>query len=307
MSIALLITDRNLDSLQTGLKKQLPKVPIIAWPNVSNMTDAEFVVVWKQPTDIWLQLPNAKVLCSLGAGVDGLINDPSTPSHVEVIRIVDDGLSKQMADYVLSMILIKNLQLDQYIKQQQSKCWQPQERLSRKKVALLGVGQIGKCVAEKLILNGFDVAGWVRSTQPIVDFKVYKGSSGLAAVLADADYVVSTLPATSETQHIIDQAILNLMPNHACFMNVGRGQTVNENDLNDALNQGQIGGAVLDVFSQEPLPEGHDFWTHDNVVITPHIAAITDQKQVVDQIVNNYSAFIEGRPLQNKVDIKQGY
>lgn len=307
MSIALLITDRNLDSLQTGLKEQLPKVPIIAWPNVNNMTDAEFIVVWKQPKDIWLQLPNAKVLCSLGAGVDGLINDPSTPSHVEVIRIVDDGLSKQMADYVLSMILIKNLQLDQYIKQQQSKCWQPQERVTRKKVALLGVGQIGKCVAEKLLLNGFHVSGWVRATQPNVDFNVYKGIHGLADVLTDADYVVSTLPATSKTQHIIDQAIFNLMPNHACFINVGRGQTVNENDLNYALNQGQIGGAVLDVFSQEPLSKDHEFWANENVIITPHIAAITDQKQVVDQIVSNYLAFIEGRPLQNKVDVNQGY
>lgn len=307
MSIALLITDRNLEPLKAGIEAQLKQVPIIAWPDVAGMRAAEFIVVWKQPSDIWFQLPAAKVLCSLGAGVDGLINDLSIPSNVDIIRIVDESLSEQMADYVLSMILLKNLQLDRYIKQQQIKVWQPLERFERKKVTLLGLGQIGKSVARKLLLNGFEVVGWVRANQADVDFNVYIGPQGLAPALANADYVVSTLPSTDETYKIINRKVFDMMPNHACFINAGRGQTVDESDLNAVLNERQLESAVLDVFAQEPVPDKHDFWVNEHILMTPHIAAITDQKQVVDQIVRNYLAFQKGQPLANKVDLKQGY
>ncbi len=307
MSIALLITDRNLDDLKSGIEAALKGVVVTAWPNIDKMADAEFVVVWKQPQSIWAQLPKAKVICSLGAGVDGLISDPFLPQNVDVVRIVDDRLSEQMADYILSLVLLKNLQLDVYIKQQQNTLWQPQSRFERKNIALLGVGKIGQCVGRKLLINGFNVNGWARANRPNVDFEVQLGQEGLVKVLADADYIVSTLPATPETDKIINKNLFELMPNHACFINAGRGQTVNEIDLISALADNQIGSAVLDVFQQEPLPQNHQLWSNDRILITPHIAAITDQKQVVQQIVRNYLAYQSKQALENKVNIKLGY
>ncbi len=307
MSIALLITDRDLTSLKAGIEAKLGEQTVRCWPDIEQMADAEFIVAWRQPENIWQHLPKAKVVCSLGAGVDGLINDPFLPKHLSLIRIVDESLSEQMAEFVLASLLLKNCRLDCYQQQQHANTWTPLPRLVRKKVTLLGVGKIGLCVAKRLKLNGFDVTGWARAHHPDVDFDVYLGQNQLAEALGDADYVVSTLPATVATHKMIDRQVFDLMPKHCCFINVGRGQTVNEHDLLTALNTQQIDSAILDVFQQEPLSKEHPFWQHEKVIMTPHIAAITDQKQVVEQIVENYLSFKNNRPLINQVNPELGY
>lgn len=271
------------------------------------MAKATFVVAWRQPEDIWQQLPHVEVVCSLGAGVDGLINDVNLPKSASLIRIVDKNLSGQMADFVQSILLMKNIRLDKYINQQHQSKWQPQERHDYKNVAILGVGQIGQAVGQKLHDNGFNVTGWNRNSKPELSFNVRTGMKALPDVLAGADFIVSILPATNATQHLINKQLFKCMASHACFINVGRGSTVNEDDLLLALDNHEIASAVLDVVQLEPLPTHSPLWSHPQVILTPHIAAITDQKQVVRQIVDNYLAHNNQQPLSNTIDRKLGY
>lgn len=307
MSIALVVTDRSLAPLANALSLALPNVSITQWPHVEQMQGAEFVVAWRHPENIWRQLPNAKVVCSLGAGVDGFVKDPYFPKQMDLVRIVDDSLSQQMAEYVLSAILSQRIQLSRYQKLQAEQTWQPLPRLSGKNVLVLGVGMIGKHVAQHLIENGFSVTGWTRTARTDLDFESVSGAEGLEHALPLADFVVSILPSTNATKHIINESVFKQLKTSACFINVGRGDAVNEAALLDALDKKQLASAVLDVVEQEPLSVESPLWRHENVFITPHIAAITDQNEVVAQIVANYNAYRTGQPLINQVDISKGY
>lgn len=307
MTIGLLITDRNLDALVKGINTHLPDINVATWPNISALSSCDFIVTWQQPNNIWEKLPKAKVICSLGAGVDGIINDPYLPKNVNVTRIVDHSLSTQMADYVLGVILMKRIQLDAYIKQQADNVWQPQERYLGRNVVLLGTGQIGQKVGEKLQLNGFNVIGWSRTEKTGLPFATKAGGEQLNPLLSEADYVVSTLPATSSTFKFVNEKLFQQMSARCCFINAGRGSTVDEQALINALDKQLINSAVLDVMHIEPLDKAHPFWLHPKVTLTPHIAAITEQAQVVKQIVENYMAFKSDEPLLNQVDLTIGY
>jgi len=307
MTIGLLITDRNLDALVKGIKTYLPDINVATWPNISALSSCDFIVTWRQPSNIWKELPNTQIVCSLGAGVDGIINDKYLPKNAKIIRIVDQSLSKQMADYVLGVILMKRIQLDAYIKQQTKVEWLPKERKIGNKVVLLGVGKLGQVVGETLQLNGFEVFGWSRTQKTGRPFVARYGEEQLSPLLSGADYVVSTLPATSSTFKFVNDKLFKQMSTQCCFINVGRGSTVDEQALISALDSKIINSAVLDVMHTEPLNKSHPFWQHPKVTLTPHIAAITDQAQVVKQIVDNYMAFKSDQVLKNQVDLMLGY
>ena len=308
MSIALLVTDRDLTVLSEGLRQALPGVKIQCWPDIGQPQEVEFAVAWQQPKNCWADLPALKVISSLGAGCDALFSDPALPENVLITRIIDPGLSEQMAEYVLGAVLMLKCRFASYFKQQMQASWQvlPKEN-RRQKVTILGVGNIGEVVAKRLIANGFDVCGWRRSEKKHPDFRVYYGKDQLQQAVCDTDYVVSILPDTPATRGIIDKTFLAMLKPGCYLVNVGRGQAVNDSDLIDALDRQVIAGAVLDVFNLEPLPEDHAFWQHESVFLTPHISAITDQQEVIAQIAGNYKKFQQGVLPDNLVDAGRGY
>jgi phosphoglycerate dehydrogenase-like enzyme len=125
--------------------------------------------------------------------------------------------------------------------------------------------------------------------------------------LPQLDYLVLVLPDTSETRHFISRNELALMKDSSVLINVGRGVTVDQNDLIAALQTGIIGGAILDVFEDEPLPSDNPLWNMENVVITPHNSAFSFPDQVAAIFSENYLRFVDGLPLRYEVDIKRGY
>ncbi|WDE04029.1 glyoxylate/hydroxypyruvate reductase A [Thalassomonas viridans] len=308
MSIALLVTDRDLTVLSEGLRQALPGVKIQCWPDIEHPHEVEFAVAWQQPKNCWARLPALKVVSSLGAGCDGLLSDPALPENVLITRIVDPGLSEQMAEYVLGAVLMLKCRFTAYFRQQMQSSWQmlPKEN-RRQKVTILGVGSIGEVVAKRLMANGFEVCGWRRSEKRHPDFNVYFGNDQLEQAVGDADYVVSILPNTPATKGVIDKTFLARLKPGCYLINVGRGQAVNDDDLLDALDNQIIAGAVLDVFNAEPLPEDHAFWQHEGVFLTPHISAITDQQEIIAQIAGNYKKFQQGLLPDNLVDATKGY
>ncbi|WP_448213743.1 2-hydroxyacid dehydrogenase [Colwellia sp. MEBiC06753] len=307
MAIALMVTDRDLSNLAKNLAKELSE-EIICWPDQQLRTDVEFAIVWRHPPSIWQQYPNLKVLCSLGAGVDQIINDKQRSSSVAITRIVDPGLSIQMAEYVLTVILMNQRRLIDYLRDQQQRTWQYLPILENKSVTILGAGKIGQVVAKRLADNGYIVSTWSQSAKAEdYIYKSYVGREQLYEAVKQAGYVISILPATLATNDLFDKAFFEHMNSNGYFINVGRGNTLDECALVNALQSKSIAGATLDVFKQEPLPENHKFWSIDNLTITPHISAITDQASVVAQIVDNFQRFQRKEPLKNLVNAEIGY
>ena len=158
-----------------------------------------------------------------------------------------------------------------------------------------------------LIELRFDVAGWSRSARELPGITCLHGAAGLSAFLARTEILVCLLPLTRETECILNWETLAALPKGACVVNVARGGHVNEADMLAALDSGHITGASLDVFSQEPLPPDHPFWSHERVIVTPHVAAVTHARTSVVHIAEQIRRFEAGLPLENLVDRKRGY
>jgi len=154
---------------------------------------------------------------------------------------------------------------------------------------------------------GFDVAGWSRSERTVAGVGSYAGAAGLAPLLGRSEILVCLLPLTAETEGIVDARTLALLPQGAALVNAARGAHLVEEDLLAALASGQISAAVLDVFREEPLPNGHPFWHHPRIVITPHVAAFTNPSTAAPIILDNIRRFEQGLPLLNRIDPARGY
>ncbi|MBT9313033.1 2-hydroxyacid dehydrogenase [Leptothoe kymatousa] len=283
-----------------------PSLDLRIWPEDGNRAEVKFALVWAQPTGIFSEYPNLQVIASMGAGVDNLLQDPSIPVHVPVVRMVDPTLVRQMGDYVLAATLNHGRQFPDYMQQQQ---WQPlaPRNVDRITVGVMGVGQIGMSVAKRLRAVGFQVLGWSRRPKTLADIRVLVGQQQLSDFLAASEILVCLLPLTPETENILNAQTLGQLPKGAYVVNVARGNHMVEADLLALINNNHLAGACLDVFRQEPLPQGHPFWSHPKIVVTPHIASLTDPTSVATQIVENYRRMLAGEPLLNQVDKQRGY
>jgi phosphoglycerate dehydrogenase-like enzyme len=195
---------------------------------------------------------------------------------------------------------------------QQRREWQHREteRLERKRVLVAGVGPIGRAIARNCAALRMSVRGVARTTRPGDDVLAEIAAvEGLTDAVSSADYVVNTLPSTDETHHVFDHAVFEAMNPWTRFVNVGRGSTVDERALIRAIETGQIAGAALDVFEQEPLPHDSPLWTMPNVIVSPHMAgdAAGWREGVVELFVRNLERYLTGRPLLNVVDKTRGY
>ena len=157
---------------------------------------------------------------------------------------------------------------------------------------------------------GMRVHGYTRSSRSSPDVDRYfhgPGSDAKAAFASGVDYLVAVVPDTPETVGIIDRAMIDGLPSHALLINAGRGRSLDETALIDALTAGRLAGAVLDVFAQEPLPVDHRFWRTPNLFITSHTAAPTVIAEAVRVFLDNYRRLAAGQPLLYQVDFERGY
>ncbi|KZN37688.1 2-hydroxyacid dehydrogenase [Pseudoalteromonas luteoviolacea] len=306
MSVLVCITGRNNDKLMMKLNEALPEVKIELWPNCENKADVEFVLAWNAPDELWRQLPNLKVVQSYGAGVDGIPLD-KLPNDVQVTRIVDKQLSVDMAEYVLSHVLAHKLRHGEYSANQANRNWKPRRAKSSNVVGILGLGELGCKTAQLLSSHGFSVRGWSRTLKRLANIDCYAGEAQFEQFLSGLDYLVCLLPLTQATTGILNTKLFSSVSSDCVLINVARGQHLVESDLIAALDNNEIGAAVLDVFQTEPLPEHHPFWTHPKITVTPHVAAVTNLDTVVAQIAANARACLAKQSLQNLVNQQTGY
>jgi glyoxylate/hydroxypyruvate reductase A len=291
------------------LAELMPEHEFRFWPEIGDPADIEYAMVWQPPPGLLASLPKLRLICGLGAGIDHLMRDPDLPRHVPIMRLVDPYMTDAMSEYVtLSVLRLHRQDLD-YLAQQRGEVWEErdQKNACERPVGILGFGTLGQDAGRKLKALGFPVAGWSRSAKEVAGFATYAGAYGLGAMLAASEILVCLLPLTTETEGILNARLFARLPRGAGLVNAGRGGHLVETDLIPALDSGQLSGAVLDVFREEPLPEGHPFWRHPRIIVTPHIAAETHPPTAAAIIGDAIRRFAAGQPVANIVDLAKGY
>lgn len=247
---------------------------------------------------------------STWAGVEPLL-DPSLRRDY-VLTNARGVFGGQMSEYVFAYLLARERRIFEKQASQAAGRWDPAPptRLRGKQLGLLGVGTIGAALAHTAKHFGMRVKGYTRASEDSADVDEY--FHGPLADVADAfasdlDYLVSVMPDTAATRHLVDAVLLRALPPRAVFVNPGRGGVVDEAALAAALREGRLAGAVLDVFETEPLPADHEFWRLPNVRITSHTAALSAPSDIAPIFIDNYRRLLRGEPLRHRVDFEQGY
>ncbi len=292
-----------------ALATNFPELKVYSWPFEGDPAEIDYALVWQPPEGELKRYPNLKAIFSVGAGIDHLASDPDLPEGVPVVRMVEPNLTGGMSEYVTLAVLTHHRFMLDYAAQRREKVWEEllQVPADARQVGVLGLGVLGRDALDKLKPFGFRLAGWSRSPKTISGVTCFHGEGGFDDFLAETDILVCLLPLTPETKDILNAETFAKLPVGAAVINVGRGGHLVEEDLLGALESGQIGGATLDVFRKEPLPEDHPFWEHPRVFMTPHIASMTVPETAVRAVVANIQRLESGEPLQHVVDLERGY
>jgi glyoxylate/hydroxypyruvate reductase A len=254
-------------------------------------------------------LPKLQFIQSMWAGVDKLLRDDSIPSEVLLARMVDPAMSTAMAETALWAVLSLHRDHFSYAAQQRKGEWKslPQRRADEVRVAVLGLGEMGRTVALRLVANGYHVDGWSRREVKLPGVDTFIRDAALPTVLGRADIVINLLPLTARTHSLFNALAFSQMKPGTSFVNLARGQHVVDVDLLDALTRGHLRHAVLDTFQTEPLPAQHAYWSHPQVTLLPHAAAQTDLRSATRVAVANLQAWRDGRSVTYIVNRARGY
>ncbi|MBK7475101.1 MAG: glyoxylate/hydroxypyruvate reductase A [Haliscomenobacter sp.] len=310
MAIAILIPDRDVNSLRDQLNRHLPAgTAVWIYPEIPNPEDVTMAVVWKHPPGSLSQFPNLKLVQSFGAGVEHLLLDPELPEGVPLARIVDDALTLSMRNYVGMAVLAIHKRLDVYLENQRRKVWeQPHPVEWPVRVGILGMGELGAASAQFLAGMGFEVWGYSqqRKTLPGVTCLSPQEAS-LAEFAGMINVLVCLLPLTPQTEGILNDSLFRSMPKGSYLINAARGGHLVEADLLRVLDEGWFEGAFLDVFREEPLPASHPFWEHPKIFLTPHSASVTNPDSASKLVAENYRRVMAGQGPLHRVEAEKGY
>ena len=285
----------------------MPEATITLWPEAP--AEPDYALVWKPPAEVFARVRPKKAIFNLGAGVNALLDRPSLPADIPVIRLEDAGMALQMAEYVTLAVLRAYREADAYAAQQRRGLWQPRPRIAKAAfgVGILGFGVLGRAVAAALAPFGFPIAGWSRERKVASAVASFAGQAELSAFLARSSVLICLLPVTPETRGLLGRANLARLPAGAHLVNIARGEIVVDEDLVALLDAGHLAGATLDVFHEEPLPPGHPFWHHPQIVLTPHNSAVTLVDESIAQIATKIRQLERGESVTGVVDRARGY
>ncbi|WP_339926078.1 glyoxylate/hydroxypyruvate reductase A [uncultured Cyclobacterium sp.] len=298
-------SEKELNAWKGIFLELAPDIDFQIYPDIQDNALVEVVVLWQHPKNILKDFPNLKLICSMGSGVDHIMSD-YIPENIPITRIIDPRLTFSMTNYVVMGILNYHRQFKRYLENKKSKTWdmtQPEIPIS---VGVMGVGELGGDVLDKVNALGFPCYGYGNSPKKDFRYPYYYGDE-LQEFLDQVNIVVCLLPLTPNTEGFLNATLFKKFKQGTFLINVARGKHLVEADLIPAIASGQVSGALLDVFHQEPLSENHPFWEQEEIMVTPHIASITNYKAAAPQIIANYRNLINQRPLLNEVSTDQGY
>ena len=259
-----------------------------------------------QIAEVLPSMPDIAWVQSSWAGVTPLIEHPRRDYLLTGVKGV---FGPQMSEYVFGYLLAHELRILRRQHEQKKRHWFRQHSgvLDGKTIGVMGTGSIGVHIARTAKAFNLTAVGLSRSGAPVDGFDEVFSAGELDLFLKRSNYLVSTLPDTPDTNNLLNDKTLASLPDHACFVNVGRSNVVDDEALMKALRTGKLASAALDVFDTEPLPEDSPLWSTPNLSVTAHIAAISHPLLIVPIFVDNYARFIKDQPLNYVVDFDAGY
>ncbi|MGE5374910.1 MAG: D-2-hydroxyacid dehydrogenase [Bacteroidota bacterium] len=300
----LIILSRDADEYHALIEKENPADLQLT----SDYTQAEIVLGEpKMIRDVLPRLAQAKWIQSIYAGVEPLVDPAQRRDYV--LTNARSVFGELMSEFVFGYLLFFEKKMLARMEAQRNQKWQRTDPgvLRGKTIGLLGVGSIGAQLAETAKHFAMKVRGFTRQSETSDQVDRYYHGNELLQFAEGLDYLVCVLPRTQDTNRIVDESLLAVLPSHAVFVNVGRGNAVDEPALEKALREGRLAAAVLDVFDQEPLPQEHFFWNTPNLYMTYHTSAISYPEDITRVFLENYQLYIEGKPLKYVVDFEKGY
>ena len=297
----LLILDSLADEYKKILKAKFPELSIHAAKKEEEIGDfiekVQILLTFRISDDFIQKASRLQWIQSMATGVDYIVNLPSLKKKVLVTST--RGIhGPQMSEMAFLLMLALNRNFPQFVRNQDLRIWErwPAKLLYGKRVGILGIGVIGEEIARKSKAFGMTVYGIGRVKRRVDAVDYFYEPKDLLKVLQEVDYFIIVVPLTPQTQGMIGARELSSMKPTAFLINIGRGEIVNEDALIQALNSGEIAGAALDAFCQEPLPKDHPFWKMKNVIVTPHVGGASDiyVEQVLSIFEENLRRFLGG-------------
>lgn len=275
------------------LRLAFPGADIALWQ--PGAAPADYALVWAPPQQLLDEQTALKALFNMAAGVDALMQMRLSPG-VPIFRLDDAGMAVQMAEFVCQAVIRHYRELDPVEADARGGNWRQRKPRRRTDfpVGVMGLGVLGKRVLAALKAFEFPLRGWSRTPQAIDGVRTYCGPSQWPEFLASTRVLINLLPLTPETENILNRDTLSRLQAGGYLINVARGRHLVDADLLDLLASGQLSGAALDVFRQEPLPAEHPFWRHPLISITPHTSARTLRDESIAQIIGKISRLEAG-------------
>lgn len=294
-----------------ALSKAAGEVVLVRPEDVTDPAEVRFAICWQAGPDAFAPYANLGLAMSIGAGVDDLMAHPGLGPDIAIARVRDPHQAALMAGYAAHEVLHVSRGFGQMAASAAEHRWEPIPMRAPEEttIAVLGNGTMGQAVTRALGALGFTlrVACRTAPSEPLPSVSYHIGETGPKEAAEGADFLINILPLTPATDGILNAALFSKMARGSWLIQIGRGENLDEADLVSALNEGQLAGATLDVFRQEPLPQDHPFWQDARLRITPHIASDSVPAVVAQQVVETARQLRDGMPLSMGVDRKRGY
>ena len=305
MAILIISNNKDLSPWIDAFKKKDSTLDIRIYPDVGNMSDIKMALVWSSNRVDFSQFTNLKCVASMGAGVNHITVNKTIKEDVVITKIVDDDLVYSMWEYLQNAVC--NVRMNTYTYITNPK-WQ-QINIKNKQditIGIMGLGQLGSYTAKRFINQNYKVKGLSNSIKNIDGLDCYTNEN-IEQFIANVDILINLMPYTKQTKDYFNKEFFCKCKKGLYFINTGRGKSVVDEDLDILINDGYLSGATLDVFRTEPLEEEHIFYKNDKIIVTPHIASITNPTSVVNQILKNYNNILKNLELINTIDRSKDY
>ncbi|HEY4463753.1 MAG TPA: D-2-hydroxyacid dehydrogenase [Streptosporangiaceae bacterium] len=283
------------------------------WAELLKSADVMFDFDWDQPARMPARCPNLRWVQASSAGIGGVVAEAGLAGAPFAITTAAGVHAIPLAEFVVAGVLYLIKDFPRLELRKRERVWERFSggELSGKSAAIIGLGAIGRHVGLTLHQLGVEVTGVSRRSGAGVPpgFRAVAPVSHLGDALDGVELLVVSCPLTAETRGLVGRRELGLLTTGAIVTNIGRGPVIDEQALLDALETGHLGGAVLDVFDQEPLPVDSRFWERPNVVVSPHSASTVagENARLAGLFVENLRRFLDGDPLLNRYDPDRGY